>query len=95
LRATAGIGAVRQHGLLIGADLEVPEGAGAPLGPAVVAAAREAGFILNATGPGTLRLAPPLILTEEQARAFLDALPGILGTAAAAVTAPATAPEEA
>jgi acetylornithine/N-succinyldiaminopimelate aminotransferase len=94
LRAVPGIGDVRQHGLLIGADLEVPEGATAPFGPAVVEAARDAGFIVNATGPGTLRLAPPLILTPEQARTFLDALPEILRTAAAAVTAPAaTSPD--
>jgi acetylornithine aminotransferase len=60
----------------------------------VVEAARDAGFIVNATGPGTLRLAPPLILTPEQARTFLDALPEILRTAAAAVTAPAaTSPD--
>ncbi|MFC6258886.1 hypothetical protein ACFP5Z_17715, partial [Kocuria oceani] len=58
-------------------------------------AAREAGFIVNATGPATLRLAPPLILTEEQARTFLEALPGILSTATTATTAvaaPAASP---
>jgi acetylornithine aminotransferase len=96
LRGTAGVGEVRQHGLLIGADLAVPEGAGAPFGPAVVDAARAAGFIVNATGPATLRLAPPLILTEEQARRFVDALPQILASATAAVApAGATAPKEA
>ena len=96
LRGTAGVGEVRQHGLLIGADLAVPEGAGAPFGPAVVDAARAAGFIVNATGPATLRLAPPLILTEEQARRFVGALPQILASATAAVVpAGATAPKEA
>lgn len=94
LRAVPGIAEVRQCGLLIGADLVVPDGAGAPFGPAVVAAAREAGFIVNATGPATLRLAPPLVLTEEQARTFLEALPEILSTAGAAVTAPAGAPAD-
>ncbi|MFF0904244.1 UNVERIFIED_CONTAM: acetylornithine transaminase [Kocuria sp. CPCC 205316] len=100
LCAVPGIGDVRQRGLLIGADLDVPEGATAPFGPAVVEAARDAGFIVNATGPGTLRLAPPLILTTEQARTFLDALPEILRAATATVTAPAataadTPPKEA
>ncbi len=94
LRAVPGLAEVRQCGLLIGADLVVPDGAGAPFGPAVVAAAREAGFIVNATGPATLRLAPPLVLTEEQARTFLEALPEILSTAGAAVTAPAGAPAD-
>lgn len=91
LRSVPGVEEVRQRGLLIGVDLEVPEGAGAPFGPAVVEAAREAGFIVNATGPGTLRLAPPLILTQEQAHTFIDALPAILSAATAAVTTPAVA----
>lgn len=85
LAATPGIGAVRGRGLLIGADLAAPDGdRAAPAGPDVVAAARRAGFIINATGPGTLRLAPPLVLTADQARTFLDALPGILADAAPA-----------
>ncbi|MCD1145147.1 acetylornithine transaminase [Kocuria sp. LUK] len=92
LAAVPGVSAVRQHGLLIGADLEVPEGVQVPWAPAVVEAARRAGFLVNAPGPRTLRLAPPLILTPEQARSFLDALPGILSDAAAAVASPGAAP---
>ena len=85
LAVTPGIGAVRGRGLLIGAELAAPDGdRAAPAGPDVVAAARRAGFIINATGPGTLRLAPPLVLTADQARTFLDALPGILADAAPA-----------
>ncbi|ALU39803.1 acetylornithine aminotransferase [Kocuria flava] len=92
LAAVPGVSAVRQHGLLIGADLEVPEGVQVPWAPAVVEAARRAGFLVNAPGPRTLRLAPPLILTPEQARSFLAALPGILSDAAAAVASPGAAP---
>jgi acetylornithine aminotransferase len=55
-----------------------------PVAPQVVAAAREAGFLVNATGPDRMRLAPPLILTAEQADAFCDALPGLLDEAGAA-----------
>ena len=33
-----------------------------------------------------LRLAPPLIITEEQAQTFVEALPAILDTAAAAAS---------
>ncbi|MBP3036935.1 acetylornithine transaminase [Arthrobacter sp. zg-ZUI100] len=54
--------------------------------PAAVAAALEAGFIINATGPHTLRLAPPLILTRDQADSFVNALPGILAAARATGT---------
>lgn len=100
LEALDGIAGVRAHGLLIGIDLEPalpPESASAsgtspghdapraPLGPAVVAAARQAGWLLNATGPATLRLAPPLILTVAQAEDFLAGLPQILRAAHEAV----------
>ncbi len=68
---------VRGRGLLIGLDLTVDA-------PAVVAAAREHGFLVNATGPGTVRLAPPLVLGHDEAAAFLAAWSGILDAASAA-----------
>jgi acetylornithine aminotransferase len=71
LSADARTAAVRGRGLLIGADLTVDA-------PSVVAAARRAGFIVNATGPHTMRLAPPLVLGDDDVDAFLAAWPGIL-----------------
>ncbi|MEU1673615.1 acetylornithine transaminase [Streptomyces roseifaciens] len=65
---------VRGAGLLLGVVLTEPVAARAQL------AAQEAGFLVNAPAPDVLRLAPPLILTEEQADAFAAALPGILGS---------------
>ncbi|GAA5228857.1 acetylornithine transaminase [Paeniglutamicibacter antarcticus] len=62
---------VRGRGLLIGFDLE------AAVAPAVVKAALDAGFIINAPGPNTLRLAPPLIITTEQLDTFVAALPAL------------------
>ncbi len=53
-----------------------------PQAGAVEAAARTAGFLVNAVQPDAVRLAPPLILTEEQADAFVTALPSILDEAA-------------
>ena len=53
-----------------------------PAAPAVEAAARGAGFLVNAVQPDAIRLAPPLILTAAQAATFLAALPGILDAAA-------------
>ena len=47
----------------------------------VVDAMRDAGFLVNAVRPDTLRLAPPLILRAEQTDAFLGALPEALNTA--------------
>ncbi|MFJ6076677.1 acetylornithine transaminase [Pseudarthrobacter sp. NPDC092419] len=75
LRAIPGVTEVRGEGLLIGFDLD------ADVAPAVVQAGLDAGFIVNSPGPRTLRLAPPLILTEAQADAFLAVFPAILHTA--------------
>ena len=66
---------VRGAGLLLGIVLTEN------IGPAATLAARDAGFIINAPAPAVLRLAPPLILTIEQADSFVAALPGILQTA--------------
>ena len=63
---------VRGRGLLRGIVLTAPHG------KAVEVAARDAGFLVNAAAPDVIRLAPPLIITEEQVGEFLDALPAIL-----------------
>jgi acetylornithine/N-succinyldiaminopimelate aminotransferase len=44
----------------------------------VEAAARQAGFLVNAVQPDAIRLAPPLILTAAEADTFTAALPVIL-----------------
>jgi acetylornithine aminotransferase len=67
---------VRGAGLLLGIVLT------APASGAVADAARAAGFLVNPIQPDVVRLAPPLILTAEQADAFLAALPQILAAAA-------------
>ena len=69
---------VRGVGLWLGVVLT------APVAAAVEGAAREAGFLLNAPAPDVLRLAPPLVLTEAQVDAFLEALPGVLSQVGAA-----------
>ena len=51
------------------------------LAPAVVAAGLEAGWILNATGPSTLRLAPPLTVPVAELERFAAALPGLVAAA--------------
>jgi len=63
---------VRGLGLWLGIVLD------APVAAAVEAAARDAGFLVNATAPDVLRLAPPLVVTQAQLDAFADALPGVL-----------------
>jgi acetylornithine aminotransferase len=49
-----------------------------PVSAEVATAARDAGFLVNPAVPDRVRLAPPLVLTEAQAREFLGALPAIL-----------------
>jgi acetylornithine aminotransferase len=72
LAGLPGVKATRGAGLLIGIVLEEPNA------PKVVAAAQAAGFLINATGPGVLRLAPPLNLTGDQALRFTEALPSLI-----------------
>jgi acetylornithine/N-succinyldiaminopimelate aminotransferase len=67
---------VRGRGLLCGVVLT------APTAKEVEAAARAAGFQVNAAAPDVVRLAPPLIITEHQIDTFVTALPGILDLAA-------------
>jgi 4-aminobutyrate aminotransferase-like enzyme len=50
----------------------------ADVAPDVEAAARRAGFLVNAVQPDAIRLAPPLILSVSEADEFTAALPAIL-----------------
>ncbi len=68
-----GITEVRGMGLMIGADLE--EGIDANL---VVAKGLEEGYLLNATGPHTLRFLPPLIITRKEIDQLMGDLPGMI-----------------
>ncbi|MCA0156973.1 acetylornithine transaminase [Tsukamurella sp. M9C] len=66
---------VRGSGLLLGITLAQP------VAKAIETGARDAGFLLNAAQPDVVRLAPPLVLTDEQADRFLTALPALLDSA--------------
>src|SRR5690242_12420677 len=63
---------VRGAGLLLGIVLRTPVAA------RVTAALHDTGFLVNPVQPDVVRLAPPLILTADQADAFLAALPSAL-----------------
>jgi acetylornithine/N-succinyldiaminopimelate aminotransferase len=63
---------VRGAGLLLGVVLT------RPVSGVVAERLRDAGFLVNAVAPDAIRLAPPLILTTEQADAFVAALTGAL-----------------
>jgi acetylornithine/N-succinyldiaminopimelate aminotransferase len=67
---------VRGRGLLRGIVLK--SDAAKP----VEAAARDAGFLVNAAAADVIRLAPPLVITEAQIDDFLAALPAVLDKAA-------------
>ncbi|MGZ8180100.1 acetylornithine transaminase [Williamsia sp. SKLECPSW1] len=63
---------VRGAGLLLGVVLT------AERAKAVESAARTAGFLVNAPAADVIRLAPPLVVSDDQARGFVAALPAIL-----------------
>ncbi len=66
---------VRGRGLWLALALNGPAAA------TVEAIARDAGFLVNAVQPDAVRLAPPLVLSLDEADAFLAALPAILEAA--------------
>ena len=65
----------RGEGLLIGVELVQDKAA------EVAASALAAGFIVNNATASTVRLAPPLVLTRDEADALITAWPGILDAA--------------
>jgi acetylornithine/N-succinyldiaminopimelate aminotransferase len=69
------ISGVRGLGLWLAITLTSDRAAG------VEAAARRAGFLVNAVAPDAIRLAPPLILLPAEADRFTAALPGLLDAA--------------
>ncbi len=69
------VAGVRGTGLWLAAALTEPAA------PAVETAARQSGFLVNAVQPDAVRLAPPLILSADQAESFVVALPEILARA--------------
>ena len=89
-RATV-LGAKLRDGLATDARVTATSGAGLLVGVVttvdtakIAAAALEHGFILNNATPERVRLAPPLVLTDADADAFLAAWPAILDAAQAA-----------
>src|SRR5690242_3318396 len=72
LSARHGLGEVRGRGLLLALDLKLP------IGAAIVAQAFEAGLLLNAPRPDTLRLMPALNVTREEIDEMIGTLDAIL-----------------
>lgn len=77
---------VRGAGLLLGIVLR------APASGAVAGVLRDAGFLTNPVQPDVVRLAPPLILSADQADAFLAALPAALDAASPVTVGDAATP---
>ena len=66
------VSGVRGEGLLLALTLT------RPVAQDVARAALDAGYIVNPVAPDAIRLAPPFILTSEQAAGFLADLPAVL-----------------
>jgi acetylornithine/N-succinyldiaminopimelate aminotransferase len=72
LRELAHVTGVRGRGLMIAADVDVPA-------PEIARRALlEERLVVNATGPGTVRLLPPLVVREDEADAALERLARLL-----------------
>ena len=69
------VSGVRGRGALLGVVLT------ADVAPAVETGLRDAGYLTNAVAPGVVRLAPPLVVTDEQVDRFVAALPPVLDAA--------------
>jgi acetylornithine/succinyldiaminopimelate/putrescine aminotransferase len=67
-----GVVAVRGRGLLLGAVLA------APVAPDVVAAALQAGLVVNAVASDVVRLAPPFTVSDDEVHEALEILGGVL-----------------
>ncbi|WP_435745890.1 acetylornithine transaminase [Microbacterium sp. PMB16] len=74
------ISGVRGRGLLIGVALSEP------VAGAVVAAAQERGLIVNAANPETVRIAPALIIGDEQLAEFRELFTAALADVSASVS---------
>jgi acetylornithine aminotransferase len=75
LGALDGVAEVRGRGLFIGIGLEEPVAA------RFLTLARSQGIIVNAPRPDTVRLVPPLILTEDQVSPLIEAWPRLYAEA--------------
>ncbi|WP_018635618.1 acetylornithine transaminase [Parafrankia elaeagni] len=73
-----GVTGVRGSGLWLAIEL------GGPYAGELEAAARDAGFLVNAVSADSVRLAPPLVLTPADVDAFVSALPGLTAQVLAA-----------
>lgn len=82
LADTPGVIQIRNKGLMIAVSLDRPCGE-------LVARAIEAGFLINVAAGTTVRLLPPLIMTDEQAQMLADGVSALITEFC--VTAPATA----
>lgn len=74
------IGDVRGKGLMVGVELVDARGDQAvEISKEVLKVASEAGLVLTRCGPSNIRIAPPLVLTEEQADEGVDIILEALG----------------
>jgi acetylornithine/N-succinyldiaminopimelate aminotransferase len=76
LRHQPGVTEVDQAGLLLGVQLSAE--CGPTPAPQFVSAARQLGFLVNATGAHRLRLAPALIIDKSELATFVKAWPTIM-----------------
>ncbi|HWD41429.1 MAG TPA: acetylornithine transaminase [Fimbriimonas sp.] len=83
LKGFSSVAEVRGQGLMIGAGLKEPNAKD------IVKQCFEKKLIVNATDESTIRLVPPLVITEEQAKKALEILAEVLGEGKPVISAKA------
>jgi acetylornithine/N-succinyldiaminopimelate aminotransferase len=74
LAALPGVESVRGAGLLLAAQLSAPDA------KEIAAAALEAGLLVNPVRPDAIRVAPPLMVSDDEVDAALGILAGVMST---------------
>jgi acetylornithine aminotransferase len=71
LEGVAGVEEIRGQGLLLAIELDRPCGD-------LVTAALEQGLLINVTADKTVRLLPPLIMSDEQSYEMIETVSGLI-----------------
>jgi len=71
-------GRVKGKGLLIGLELDLPEDQTATLFSEILGGCREKGLLILKSGTSVIRIAPPLVITEDELRTGVNILKNVL-----------------
>ncbi len=71
-------GRVKGKGLLIGLELDLPEDQTGAIFSEILGGCREKGLLILKSGTSVIRIAPPLVITEDELRTGVNILKNVL-----------------